>query len=535
QDFPKDFVSPINIPIELVGNFAELRKNHFHTGIDIRTNQVEGIPIISIQNGYVSRINISSVGYGNALYIDHPNGYTSVYAHLQQFNNKIKDFIVKKQYELKQNEIDFYPKKNDLIVLKGDTIGLSGNSGGSQGPHLHFEIRDTKTENALNPFLFNFNVKDSKNPLFNEIYIYPITGKINGSENKFLLPHSKKEIKGFGSFGIGIKTYDKHDALENLNGIYSIKVYSNNELIFNFKANEISFKRPRLINSITDYNANINEGSWIYKCFKSNGNDLKLIYKTINNGIIELEKEKTKKIKIEVTDFANNITFKEFSVSGMEKELVVSKEKNQFKTDTQFLKYNEESKIKTENIEIIFPKGVFDDDLNFELTELEDGYKLHNYNFPALDYFTINAKPKLENLTNINKVVFVRHFKNGGTPKTEYITGKVIKDRLVGNFRDFGVYKFKVDDDLPVIKNKKKNNNKVTNKLQFTLFDTISGIQNYEAFIDDKWILCVFDKKFNSLTINLDDSILVGKHKIIVKATDKVNNLNEISFDFEKL
>src|SRR5690606_27189119 len=172
QEFPQDFRNPLGITNYLSGNFGELRGFHFHSGLDIKTNQREGYNIYAVQDGYVSRINISPRGYGHAIYITHPNGYTSVYAHLQQFKGEIEKYTREIQYAKQKFAIDITVPKNAIPVKKGDIIGLSGNSGSSGGPHLHFEIRDSETQEVFNPFLFGFDIPDTKAPLLNGMYIY---------------------------------------------------------------------------------------------------------------------------------------------------------------------------------------------------------------------------------------------------------------------------------------------------------------------------------------------------------------------------
>ncbi len=536
QKFPVDFVSPIDIPIKLVGNFGELRKNHFHSGLDIKTNEEEGHAIFSITEGFVSRISISAAGYGNAIYVDHPNGLTSVYAHLQQFNPTIAAYVKKEQYKQQKSEIELHPKKGELDVQKGEQIALSGNTGGSTGPHLHFEIRDTKTEDPINPFLFGFGVSDNKKPLLSQVYIYPIKGEIEKKTKKFLLPNNKLELKGFGKFGIGVKAYDQHDFLDNWNGIHSIKVYANKEEVYILKATRVSFSRPRIINIATDYNAFLNDGSWIYKCFKTEGNDLKMIEKTKQNGFIQLENNQSYDIKIEIEDFAGNQTTKEFKIIGLEdnnkqlKETVLDN-----KNQAAFYSYKKENSFKNENIELTFPKGVFSEDVNFFFKETNDGYEIHDSNYPALDYFTIKATPKEIAKEDYAKTIFARHFKKGRSWKKEYEGGAFIDGKIVNQVRDFGVYKFEVDKQAPTIISRMPKSGKVINQLRFTISDEMAGIQSYNVFIDNKWTLAVYDKKYKSLTINLEETVEIGNHTILIEVTDKVKNIAQTKFSFEKI
>jgi murein DD-endopeptidase MepM/ murein hydrolase activator NlpD len=186
NQYPKDFFrSPLDIPLQLSGNFGELRPNHFHSGFDFKTQKKEGFNVYAVANGYVSRIKVSAYGYGNALYITHKNGYVSVYGHLQRYDSTISNYVIKKQYELESFEVDLFPQKNEIMVTQGQLIALSGNTGGSEGPHLHFEIRDQKTEEIINPYYFGFDIEDTIAPSIEGISIYPIeqNSKINGSNH----------------------------------------------------------------------------------------------------------------------------------------------------------------------------------------------------------------------------------------------------------------------------------------------------------------------------------------------------------------
>ena len=178
-----NFRSPLDIPLYLSGNFSELRSNHFHTGIDIKTQSVEGKAVYAVEDGYVARIKISTSGYGKAIYIRHPNGYTSVYGHLQKGNPEIEKYIQINQYKKETYTIELFPGKDELLVKKGDMIARSGNSGSSGGPHLHFEIRETRSEEPVNPLLYGFNITDNIRPIIKGIRIYPL------SKNSYVNPY----------------------------------------------------------------------------------------------------------------------------------------------------------------------------------------------------------------------------------------------------------------------------------------------------------------------------------------------------------
>jgi hypothetical protein len=251
--YPQDyFRSPLDIQLVLSGTFAELRSNHFHSGLDIKTNGKEGLEVYSIAEGYVSRIKISRYGYGKALYITHPNGYTSVYAHLQKFSPTIEQYIKRQQYLKEQFEIELFPKPSTLVIDADEMIAYSGNSGGSSGPHLHFEIHD-KHERPINPMLFGFDIKDTTAPELYQLYAYPISNRshVEGNQEKKKIRLRKQAngnyiaepIKAFGTIGFGIVANDRQDYAANKNGVYKIEAFFNGKKatnsIFEVRSNQI--------------------------------------------------------------------------------------------------------------------------------------------------------------------------------------------------------------------------------------------------------------------------------------------------------
>ena len=168
-------ISPIKPPYFFAGDFGELRPSHFHSGLDFRTQGKTGIPVYAVKDGYISRIGISSTGYGNALYMNHTDGTTSVYGHLLKFNPAIQEYLREKQYDHESFQINLTPSSGEFHFKKGDIIAWSGNSGSSGGPHLHFEIRDTKSERALNPLFCHLGITDNSAPKIIALYAYPIS------------------------------------------------------------------------------------------------------------------------------------------------------------------------------------------------------------------------------------------------------------------------------------------------------------------------------------------------------------------------
>ncbi len=285
QHYPIDyFVPPMDTPLYLSAPFGSLRDNHFHSGMDIRTYEKEGLPIYAVADGYVSRIKVSAYGYGKAVYIDHPNGFTSVYGHLLKYEGAIAKHIKAIHYQEQKFEIDNFPAKKTIPIKKGEIIGWSGNSGGSTGPHLHFESRDTKLEEPINPQLFGIPGVDFFEPTLKRLVVYSLENnrpviQINlnintknsiKTDSGVVLLDTLLVAKGLTGFGI-----EAYDYLVNENKTYSIycaDFFMNQTKRFSFRMDRVNFSETKYINTHIDYDLYKRDGYRIQKCFLDDGN-----------------------------------------------------------------------------------------------------------------------------------------------------------------------------------------------------------------------------------------------------------------------
>jgi len=531
EKYPKDvFRPPLDIPIILSGNFGELRSNHFHSGIDIKTQQREGLPVYAIGDGSISRIKISLWGYGKALYITHPNGYTSVYAHLQKFAPKIEAYIKKLQYQKKSYEVQTFPKYGELTLNKGEIIAYSGNTGSSAGPHLHFEIRSSISEKPTNPLFYGLKVKDATKPTLLNLYGYPLTNnsQINQSNDKVKINFTKQsdgsyiadKVYALGTIGFGINGYDMQDLAINKNGIYAVKQTVNGKTYTDFDFKTFSFTESKYINTIIDYNHYGTYNQRILKCFKTDSNKLSIYNTLYNNGKIPIKEGLLYNVEIILKDLENNITKIKIPVDGKKQELKVIKKNNK---TPNYIVAKKPNNYNLEAAKVYFPANTFYDDFYIDLKKGKDTVAIHNNTVPARKSFTITfntAKYSSEE----RKKLFIAKLDKELNPSyaTTYKRGAIFSTKT----KNLGTYTLAKDTIAPIITAKNfKDKQLLANykKLTLKITDDLSGINTYNATLNGEWILMEYYK--NTLTYNFDDKILNKKEcNLKVVVTDNVGN-----------
>ena len=532
-----NFRSPIGIPIALSGNFGELRSNHFHTGIDIKTNGTINYKVYSIGSGYVSRVNISHWGYGKAIYIDHPNGYTSVYAHLDHFPEKIEKIIRKEQYNLKTETLTYYLDSLAIKVEEGEVIAYSGNTGGSSGPHLHFEIRETISEHPINPQLFNFSIPDNKSPIIDKLKLYVFDSQefspnfkekyfnLIRKENQFFLKYDSVISLKKGFFGFGLKAFDNYDNSNNKCGIYSIEMLVDGQLKYELFFDEIDFETNREINIHKDFKAYQNKREKTHKLFIHPKNGLQIYNRELGNGLLCFEDTLLHKIKILVKDLNKNSSELNFYVQN---ELPKSCD-NYLENSKPFI--NKFYSLDSQMVITIDSNSLFDN-IVIEPVIKEDVYTFKNKIIPVKSNFILAIKLNDNQLNNADKI-FIGYFtKNGNISNKNGLVSNGFISAELNSFRDYKIF---LDNSPPIIKhainNMQKNNNE---ELIFTIIDSKSGVDLYNVFIDDNWVLSKYSYKNNKLNVHLDkySNILPGKHRCRVEALDELKNKSFLEFEF---
>jgi hypothetical protein len=534
-------------PSTIVGNFCEPRSLHFHTGLDFRTNQEEGHAVFAAADGYVSRINVSPVGYGNALYITHPNGYVSVYGHLQQFNAKLTERTRKEQYSKESFAVDFELLPGEIIVKKGERIALSGNTGGSGGPHLHFEIRDLQ-ERAYNPMLFGYKLKDDLKPIVNALKFYPmdeLKNKCDGYRAKISLNKEKiYEVAGgilklnAAQIGFSVNTYDVMNLSTSHTGIYNLTVFDEGKMIYQYQADRLSFPERRYVLSHIDYPVFVNEShKSFHKCFVEPGNKCPVYPNMINSGIVNLSDNKAHDIRIEVSDYAGNVSLVKFKVLK-DKASTLFREKD-LKYTTRF-DYDHENEFSDSDLKVKIPKGCLFDNVFFnyssalsaEPTIFSKVHQLDNSNTQIFDWFNLSIKTENLNPDYADKAVVVYKDAKGATSSRG---GKFENGFMTTKARELGTYFVKLDTTPPQMKilnmvsGKNMRNYK---KILARISDNLSGVSDFDTYIDDKWVVSSYDAKFAALSHTLDQNLSHGEHTFKVVVLDERKNRAEYSIKF---
>ncbi len=538
------FRSPLDIPLYLSGSFGELRSGHFHSGIDIKTEGVTGKPVYSVADGYVSRIKISLGGYGKALYVTHPNGYVSVYGHLSRFNDTLQNFIKKVQYERESYTVEVFPPKNRFKVKKGDIIAYSGNSGSSGGPHLHFEIREEKSQYPVNPLLFkNIDVADHRHPLIISLAVYPVddTSLINGKNDTLVLPvfgtgkscHLKnnKVISAHGNISFGIRTYDLMDKINNKNGVYKIDVTVDSSKVYELMMDKISFYTTRYINSLIDFRYYQKKGKRLIRIQKDTNNRL-FNYKSIeNSGVFCFNDNKKHKITFEISDIENNNAKLVFYVKGdgtPVKERL--KKNNKTGKNSLFVKYDKPFRVEGRHFVASFPANSFYRSFYFNYTETagQDSSFSHIINLgsrfvPVHKRFDFTIIPD----TIPHKYKDKMYMAKIDEDNIYYVGGEWKGNALYARIREFGSYAVYSDTVPPIVKTLNFPKGKLPAKqktLKLIIKDKETGIKKYRAVLNGEWLLMEYDAKNDLLTYFVDEHLKKGKNDFKLTVYDNVGN-----------
>ena len=541
ENYPQDaFRSPLDIPLVLAGTFGELRSNHFHSGMDIKTQQREGLKAYAVADGMVTRIKVSLWGYGKVIYIAHPNGYTSVYGHLQKFSPKIEEYINKIQYNKQSYEVEVFPDFGELKVEKGELIAYTGNTGGSAGPHLHFEIRSSVSEKPTNPLLYGFDVRDATDPVLLNLFAYPLgdNSEVNQSNDKIELKFSKQSDGSFladkvyasGTIGFGINSFDRQDLAANQNGLYAVEQIVNGKTYTAYDLESFSFGETRDINTLIDYKHFVKYRQRIQQLFKTSGNHMSIYKEVYNNGKIDVSEGLSYSVEILMKDIRNNTTKVVIPVEGKKEAIKITKKEE--KTDT-YLIAKRPNTYDLGVAQVYFPANTFYEDFYIDLEKGTDTVKIHDSSVPAQLNFTITFDTSKYSEDDLKQLFIGRLDSDlSASYYSTYKRGSTFSTRT----RDLGTYALVKDSIAPKVRAKNfKEKQWLSNYkyLSIEISDDLSGINTYSATLNGKWILMEYEPKNRTLTYNFDANILDQKQcELEVIVTDNVGNSTTFKSSF---
>jgi len=553
DEHPKDYFGP---PVEfnksISGTFGELRSGHFHAGIDIRTGGVEGRPLMAVADGYVSRVSVGPGGYGKAVYIAHPNGYTSVYAHCQSFYNELDEWVKSEQYRQQSFQVNLFPEPHQFDIKKGQIIALSGNSGSSQGPHLHFEIRKTNDQIPVNPMHFGFRIKDFIRPVINRLRIYPYDSFsfING-ENKPLEPElagwgpnyriaSGDTISLSGRIYFGINTWDQLNDSNNKNGVYSIELFIDTTLVYSYRMDELSFSEARYINSFIDFANFTSRGIRFQKTYIEPGNKLTVYGEVKDNGVYKFITDSLHRLRYVVRDFHQNESVLSFWVKSQPPNFKSVLPQKVNYNPLPIFDWSTSNTFESDGFKLYIPAYALYDTLafRFDASEPTDGlfskvYKIHHpgkaiHGNCEITIPTIGLPGRIAAKALIVGLNKGKLSAAGGTFENGYLKTTI---------RSFGDYAVAVDtippEILPVnIFNGKHIGNQQT--IRVKIKDELSGIAKYEPTLNGEWVLMEYDAKNDVLIYFVDEKVKDGQNTMHIKVWDERGNFTSRELRFFK-
>lgn len=517
---------PLHQAMYLSGNFGELRNNHFHSGLDIKAQS--GTPVYSVEDGFISRVSVSPYGYGLAVYIDHPGiGVTTVYGHLSRFAPFLDKVVRKRQYEQESFSVNLFFNKDEIKIKKGQVVAYSGNTGSSGGPHLHFEIRETISEYLLDPMPFlKSHLKDTRPPQIRSIAAFPVAGVVNNGyvrkdfsvirQNNGTMTLSAP-LTAWGKIILGVKAYDYMNETTNIYGVYSIRLYVDDKLVYSSAIDRYSFDKSRAINSFIDYEDWVKRKSFIMRSYVAPGNYLTVYKDVVDQGIITIDQERNYKIRYELRDRHGNLTTCIFPVKGVKRHILMDAGKND-------CLYSRDNYINMNDVSLYVPKGALYEDVHLKCSQNSNNSYVIEPEYTSLHtYCNLKVKIPADTLENKKQYYLARI---AGDKEIPY-TGEYKDGYLETKIRELGTFSVKCDVESPVI-------TPVSSPVQWgragqiriRIGDKHTGVESFRGEIDGKFVLFEMDGKTSVLSFKLDPDYVVKNksHHLKLTVADRCGN-----------
>ncbi len=526
-----NWVPPLTIPIQLSGTFGELRNTHFHAGLDIRTQGRQGLPVNSVQDGWISRINVSTSGYGKALYIDHLDGTTTVYAHLKKFSPRIEAYVKENQYEKESYTLRLFPKKDELPISLGEEIGFSGNTGGSYGPHLHFEVRNTRDQTPINAMQYPFEIEDTQRPQIQNFYLYENTTQQSRKKEFRLTPlndsvYSTPTLSALGKINVGLRLFDRQNLSYNKNGIYKATIRLNGKVYFDSRMDQMSFNDSKYIDLLVDYSTLKKDKIRIQRFVKHPSQKLSFLGDT-ENGEMEISTGNSYQLLVTVEDFNGNKRYIESYIEGGKAlfDSIAPLKSSYNPTIDHFFDF--------EQAAVYFPKDCFFEPVALNIAEKGNVIHVDEDRYPLQKPFEVRFK--IEDLDSLSKAQsFIARLSANGKPL--FMSTKKGEKEWTAKSSSLGKFTLSKDSLAPTLKAVNfKSGQWLTNYsfLKFKIADDLTGIKNYRGEINGRWIRLEYEPKNQSLIYDFSDlEFNQAEHQLTLEAEDGVGNKQRLEMTF---
>ena len=530
-----EWVPPLDIPLSLSGTFGEPRSTHFHLGIDIKTQGKEGWEVRSVAPGYISRIRVSLGGYGKTVYINHTDETTSVYAHLKKFAPKIEAYIKSMQYEKESYTLQQFLKRGVFTIEAGEVIGYSGNTGSSSGPHLHFEIRDAKSQKPLNPLLFDLPISDSQRPQIQKLFLfYPKNNAVLTHSEPIALQkvndstYNTPVVSSSGKMGLGLQMFDRQDLSYNKNGIYKAKLEINGKTITRFQFDQLNYSDSDKLFINIDYPTFKKNKNKIQKLFFQDHKPLTFMKLMTTEGLFNIEPGKSYQVKVVVEDFSGNTSYIVMYIEGIKKQIPNKK------LDGKLIEPRLDYLFSLNDKEVYFPKKTFFQDAIIQIDEAQNNLSIGPNLFPFQKPYEIRFKINEEDTLKLRQTFIA----NKIGKKKSFLPTVIDNGHWTTKLKDMGDYTLAKDSIPPQIVPSNFKANQWLSKFRFMkvkISDDFSGIKSYRGTINGKWILFEYDPKRNLLTYDFSDKTFkLAKHELEIEVEDNVGNKSVYKATFFK-